>query len=39
MTKVDLVQEVSRVLELPLKDGEFIIETILDSMVRSNTPR
>jgi integration host factor subunit beta len=35
MTKADLVQEVSRVLELPLKDGEFIIETILDSMVRS----
>jgi integration host factor subunit beta len=35
MNKVDLVQEVSRVLELPLKEGEFIIETILDSMVRS----
>jgi integration host factor subunit beta len=35
MTKTDLVEEVARVIEVSRKDAYVIIETILDSMVRS----
>jgi integration host factor subunit beta len=35
LTKADLVQEVSRVLEVPLKDGEALVEQIISSMVRA----
>jgi integration host factor subunit beta len=35
LTKADLLQEVSRVLEVPLKDGEAIVEQIISSMVRA----
>ena len=35
MTKADLVEEVSRVIEISRKDSEIIVEAILGSMVRS----
>jgi integration host factor subunit beta len=35
MTKADLIDEVSRLTELKRKDSEVIVETILDSVVRS----
>jgi integration host factor subunit beta len=35
MTKADLIDEVSRLVELTRKDSEVIVETIFDSVVRS----
>jgi integration host factor subunit beta len=35
MNKADLVEEVSRALELPLKEGEVIVDTIFAGIVRS----
>ena len=35
MTKADLIDEVSRQVELTRKDSEVIVETIFDSIVRS----
>ena len=35
MTKADLIEEVSRVVELTRKDSEVIVETIFDSVVGS----
>jgi integration host factor subunit beta len=35
MTKADLIEEVSRALEVPLKEGEFILDTIFGGIVRS----
>jgi integration host factor subunit beta len=35
MTKADLVEKVSRVVEMPRKDTEVIVEAIFDSIVRS----
>src|SRR5580700_7309349 len=35
MTKADLIDEVSRLVELTRKDSEVIVETIFDSIVRS----
>ena len=35
MTKADLVEEVSRVIEMTRKDSAIILEAMLDSMVRS----
>ena len=35
MTKADLIEEVSRVVEMTRKDSEVIVETIFDSIVRS----
>ncbi len=35
MTKADLVEEVSRVIEISRKDSEIVVEAMLDSMVRS----
>ncbi len=35
MTKADLIQEVSRVLEITRKDAAFIVEKIFDSIVRA----
>ena|ERR1035437_6427709 len=35
MTKADLIEEVSRVVEMPRKDTEVIVEAIFDSIVRS----
>lgn len=35
MTKADLIEEVSRVVELTRKESEVIVETIFDSVVRS----
>ena len=35
MTKADLIEEVSRVVELTRKDSEVIVETIFDSIVRA----
>ena len=35
MTKADLIDEVSRVVEMTRKDSEIIVETIFDSVVRS----
>src|SRR5262250_664746 len=35
MTKADLIDEVSRLAELTRKDSEVIVETIIDSIVRS----
>ena len=35
MTKADLIDEVSRVVELTRKDSEVIVETIFGSIVRS----
>ncbi len=35
MTKADLIEEVSRVVEMTRKDSEVIVETIFDSIVRA----
>jgi integration host factor subunit beta len=35
MTKADLIEEVSRAVEMSRKDSEVIVETIMDSMVRA----
>jgi integration host factor subunit beta len=35
MTKADLIEEVSRVVEMTRKDSEVIVESIFDSIVRS----
>ncbi len=35
MTKADLIEEVSRVVELTRKDSEVIVETIFESIVRA----
>jgi integration host factor subunit beta len=35
MTKAELIEEVSRVVEMSRKDSEVIVETIFDSIVRS----
>ena len=35
MTKADLIEEVSRVVELTRKESEVIVEAIFDSIVRS----
>src|SRR5512144_253332 len=35
MTKADLIEEVSRLVELTRKDSEVIVETIFDSIVHS----
>jgi integration host factor subunit beta len=34
MTKADLIEEVSRVVELTRRDSEVIVEAIFDSIVR-----
>jgi integration host factor subunit beta len=35
MTKADLIEEVSRVVEMTRKDSEVIVEVIFDSIVRA----
>jgi integration host factor subunit beta len=35
MTKAELIEEVSRVVEMPRKDSEVIVDAIFDSIVRS----
>jgi integration host factor subunit beta len=35
MTRADLIEEVSRVVELPRKESEIIVEAIFDSIVSS----
>ena len=35
MTRADLIEEVSRVVEMTRKDSEVIVEAIFDSVVRS----
>ena len=35
MTKADLIEEVSRVVEMTRKEAEVIVEAIFDSVVRS----
>lgn len=35
MTKADLIDEVSRAVELSRKDSEVIVETVFDSIVKS----
>jgi integration host factor subunit beta len=35
MTKADLIEEVSRVVEMTRKDSEVIVEAIFDSVVRA----
>src|ERR1700744_5711993 len=35
MTKAELIEEVSRVVEMTRKDSEMIVETIFDSIVNS----
>ncbi len=35
MTKADLIEEVSRVVEMTRKDSEVIVEAIFDSIIRS----
>ena len=35
MTKADLIEEISRVVEMTRKDSEVIVEAIFDSIVRS----
>jgi len=35
MTKADLIEDVSRVVEMSRKDSEIIVETIFDSIVKS----
>ncbi len=35
MTKADLIEEVSKVVELTRKESEVIVETIFDSIVKS----
>ena len=36
MTKADLLEEVSRVVEMTRKESEVIVEAIFDSIVRSH---
>src|ERR1017187_8219298 len=38
MTKADLIEEVSRVVEMTRKESEVIVEAIFDSIVRSLRP-
>ena len=35
MTKADLIEEVSRVVEMTRKDSEVIVDAIFDSVVKS----
>jgi integration host factor subunit beta len=35
MTKADLVEEVSRVSDLPKKDAELIVETVFQNIIRA----
>ncbi len=35
MTKADLIEEVSRVVEIPRREAELVVETILRSMVEA----
>ena len=35
MTKADLIEEVAKLAEVTRKDGEVIVETIFDSIVKS----
>ena len=35
MTKADLIEEVSRVVEMTRKEAEVIVEAIFDSIVRA----
>ena len=35
MTKAELIEEVSKVVEMTRKDSEIIVEAIFDSVVRS----
>ena len=35
MTKAELIEEVSRVIEMTRKDSEVIVEAIFDSVVRA----
>ena len=35
MTKAELIEEVSRVVEMTRKDSEVIVEAIFDSVVRA----
>jgi integration host factor subunit beta len=35
MTKADLVEEVTRVTELPRKESEMVVETIFDSIIQA----
>ncbi|HWT77810.1 MAG TPA: HU family DNA-binding protein [Candidatus Methylomirabilis sp.] len=35
MTKADLIEEVSRAVEMSRKDSEVIVETVFDSIVKS----
>lgn len=35
MTKSDLIEEVMRLVEMPRKDSQVIVETIFDSIVRA----
>ena len=35
MTKAELIEEVSRVVEMTRKDSEVIVEAIFDSVVKS----
>ena len=36
MTKADLIEEVSRVVEMTRKESEVIVEAIFDSIVRAH---
>ncbi len=35
MTKVDLIEEVSRAVEMLRREAEFVVETMLQSMVQA----
>jgi integration host factor subunit beta len=35
MTKADLIEEVTRVTELPRKESEMVVETIFDSIIEA----
>ena len=35
MTKADLIEEVSRVVEIPRREAEIVVETMLRTMVRA----
>ena len=35
MTKADLIEEVSRVVEIPRREGEVVVETMLRSIVQA----
>ena len=39
MTKAELIEEVSRVVEMTRKDSEVIVEAIFDSVVKSSAHR